>query len=127
MTRLARLLLTAVLLILATPVAAETRSFRCKNDLVNLGDNKASALLKCGRPLVQDSFCKPVAVVAVHPVVPAAPVAFGSASATTTLVTAGACENVDEWTYNPGPGQFLTTLRFESGRLTSITYGDRVK
>ncbi len=127
MTRHALLLLAAALLMPATPVPAETRSFRCKNDLVNLGDIKASALLKCGQPLAQDSFCIPVAVIAVHPAVPAAPVASGSVRATTTLVTAGACQNVDEWTYNPGRGQFLTTLRFESGRLTSITYGDRVK
>jgi hypothetical protein len=34
---------------------------------------------------------------------------------------------VDEWTFNPGYGQFMTTLRFESGKLVSITYGDRVK
>jgi hypothetical protein len=90
----------------APPAAAATLSFRCKNDLVNIGDGKASALLKCGKPVVTDSFCK-----APEPPV-AAPVP---------------CETVDEWTYNPGCGQFMTTLRFESGRLVSITYGDRVK
>jgi hypothetical protein len=36
------------------------------------------------------------------------------------------CEAVDEWTYNPGYGQFFTTLRFESGALKSIKYGARV-
>jgi hypothetical protein len=37
------------------------------------------------------------------------------------------CVDVDEWTYNPGYGQFLTTLRFENGKVVSIEYGDRVK
>lgn len=90
----------------APPAAAATLSFRCKNDLVNIGDGKASALLKCGEPVVTDAFCK----------VPEPPAAAPSP-----------CETVDEWTYNPGVGQFLTTLRFESGRLVLITYGDRVK
>jgi hypothetical protein len=36
------------------------------------------------------------------------------------------CERVDEWTYNPGSGQFYTTLRFEQGKLISMKYGDRV-
>ena len=30
------------------------------------------------------------------------------------------CENVDEWIYNPGYGQFMTTLRFVEGRLVAI-------
>lgn len=95
--------------------SAETRSFRCKNDLVKLGDSKASAALKCGEPRLKDTFCKK----------PEAPVST-PATGSTTVVNA-VCESVDEWTYNPGVGQFMTTLRFESGVLTSIKYGDRVK
>lgn len=89
---------------------ADTRSFRCKNDLVKLGDAKSSALLKCGEPVVKDAFCKPT----------------GQPGATTTP-SSSSCETVDEWTYNPGQGQFMTTLRFESGALVAIKYGDRVK
>ncbi len=37
-----------------------------------------------------------------------------------------ACYNVDVWTYRPGSGQLMTTLKFESGRLKSIEYGDRI-
>jgi hypothetical protein len=44
----------------------------------------------------------------------------------TTIVNVTPCETVDEWTYNPGYGQFFTTLRFESGALKSIKYGARV-
>ncbi len=127
MNHLTTLLLAAALLAPAGHAQAETRSFRCKNDLVNLGDTKASALLKCGAPLVTDSFCKPqpaanfVQTVPI-PTVPAqAPVA-----PSVTVVASNPCETVDAWTYNPGRGQFLTTLRFESGQLASISYGDRI-
>ena len=104
------------------PAAADTTSFRCKNDLVNLSDGKASALLKCGEPVVKDSFCKPTergttSIVSTLP----------NVSPATTVINVASCVTVDDWTYNPGYGQFMTTLRFESGKLTSITYGDRVK
>lgn len=96
---------------------AQTRSFRCKNDLVNLGDDKASAALKCGEPVFKDSFCKPGEAVPTP----------APAPAREQPRRPQVCETVDEWTYNPGYGQFMTTLRFESGRLVSIRYGDRVK
>lgn len=98
----------------STPAAAQ--SFRCKNDLANVGDSRASVLLKCGEPVVRDSFCKPLE-----------PQAFASAPTGSTIVNVSPCENVDEWTYNPGYGQFLTTLRFQAGRLVSIKYGDRAR
>lgn len=100
--------------LLASPAAAQ--SFRCKNDLVNVGESRAAVLLKCGEPVVRDSFCKP-----------AEPQAFASAPTGSTIVNVVPCENVDEWTFNPGYGQFLTTLRFQGGRLVSIKYGDRAK
>ena len=94
-----------------------TTSFRCKNDLVNVGDSKATVLQKCGEPVIKDTFCKPV-----EP----ATVASGAAP-NSTVVTVNTCRNVDDWTYNPGYGQFMTSLQFEAGKLTTITYGDRVK
>lgn len=96
---------------------AHAQSFRCRNDLVNVGDSRASALLKCGEPAVKDSFCAPVpATTGTTPV-----------TGTTTTVNVQVCDTVDEWTYNPGYGQFWTTLRFRDGKLESIKYGDRVK
>jgi Protein of unknown function (DUF2845) len=98
-----------------TLLLAQTRSFRCNNDLVNLGDAKSSVQLKCGQPVLRDAFCKPG---------DARPMPRGGSGA--KVVINNACEAVDEWTYNPGYGQFMTTLRFESGKLVAITYGDRV-
>lgn len=100
----------------STVAMADTRSFRCKNNLVKLGDSKASALSICGEPVIKDQFCKK----------PDAQVSTPSANGSTTVINS-ACESVDEWTYNPGTGQFMTTLRFESGTLTAIKYGERVK
>lgn len=85
--------------------AAQAESLRCKGDLVDVGDTKASVMSKCGAPMMKDSFCKP-----------------GQ-----TGTPGASCETVEEWTYNPGRGQFLTTLRFEGSKVRSITYGDRVK
>lgn len=83
---------------------AQAESLRCKGDLVDVGDTKASVVRKCGEPVMKDSFCKPGAV-----------------------VQGAGCETVEEWTYSPGYGQFMTTLRFEGGKVSSIKYGDRVK
>lgn len=66
---------------------------RCNGDLAQMGDNKTAGVLKCGEPVAKDSFCRPAE---------------------------GACLRVEEWTYNPGTGQFLTMLRFENGVLVSI-------
>jgi hypothetical protein len=95
---------------------ASAQSFRCGNDLVSVGAARAAVLQKCGEPVARDSFCKPVEIVTTtsprqHP---------------SSVVRVQSCENVDEWTYNPGYGQFMTTLRFEQGRLAAISYGDRI-
>ncbi|MCJ0763503.1 DUF2845 domain-containing protein [Variovorax terrae] len=99
---------------------ADTRSFRCKNDLIKLGDSKAAALSKCGEPVFKDSFCKKTDPQTFTP-------SSSPSSSGPTIVVNTACESVDEWTYNPGTGQFMTTLRFESSALTAIRYGDRVQ
>lgn len=100
----------------SAPAAAGASSFRCQNDLVNVGDAKSSVQMKCGLPALKDSFCKAA---------DARPLP--SPAGARVVINNNACETVDEWTYNPGYGQFMTTLRFESGRLVSISYGERVK
>ena len=116
-TALRPLLWTLAAALSAPSAFASTQTFRCKNDLVSVGDSKASVLQKCGEPVVKDSFCKPVE---------AATTTSGSPK-NATVVSVNACQPVDDWTYNPGRGQFMTSLKFESGKLTSITYGERVK
>ena len=39
--------------IAAAPANAGTTSFRCQNDLVNVGDAKSSVQMKCGLPVLK--------------------------------------------------------------------------
>ncbi len=107
---------TAFLLLLLAPLGAQahdtdTRSLRCKQDIVSLGDSRSTVLQRCGEPVLRDSFC------AAQP-----PIRLPDGRR-----QQAPCEPVDKWTYNPGWGQFWTTLRFVDGKLVAIRYGDRVK
>ena len=119
-------LMVLVACLTTASASAQTLSFRCKNDLVNIGASKASALQKCGEPVAKDAFCKPTHSNTGNAATDANANANTNDKRTTVIVN-NTCETVDEWTYNPGVGQFMTTLRFESGKLVTITYGDRVK
>jgi len=101
--------------------SASAQSLRCKGDLAQIGNSKGTILQKCGEPVMKDSFCKPVQeTVSSTPMVPA------TSGSITTNVTVNTCQQVEEWTYNPGYGQFMTMLLFEGGSLKSIRYGERV-
>ena len=113
--RLAAFALLASLSLVAWPDGAAAQTFKCRNDLVNVGDARTTVLLKCGEPVVRDAFCRPLPAQRSRP---------ASNPRGGRIVP---CENVDEWVYNPGYGQFMTTLRFVEGRLVAIEYGDRVK
>ena len=113
-----RLLLIGIAVSLTSASAlADTRSFRCKQDLVKLGDSKSTALSKCGEPVMKDSFCKKEQQA----------VAPNASNRNTTVIVNNDCDKVDEWTYNPGAGQFMTTLQFEQGALKAIKYGERAR
>ena len=94
---------------------ADAQSLRCSGDLASIGDSKASVLQKCGAPFFQESFCKPMEEFVLPPTPRGAPPAYLP------------CVLVDEWSYNPGPGQFITIMRFEAGVMTSLRYGERVR
>jgi hypothetical protein len=116
--------LTLAFLASSAFTGASAQSLRCKGDLAQIGNSKGTILQKCGEPVMKDSFCKPV-----QETVSSAPVTtptVPNASGTTTNVTVNTCQQVEEWTYNPGYGQFMTMLLFEGGSLKSIRYGDRV-
>lgn len=114
-TEAKHILFALVVLFSVSSASGQAHSFRCKNDLVNLGDSKSTVLQRCGEPVLKDNFCKPVeATISNNP------------SVNSTVVNVNTCQKVDDWTYNPGRGQFMTSLQFESGKLVSIKYGDRV-
>ncbi len=110
---------------------ASAQSLRCKGDLAQIGNSKGTILQKCGEPVMKDSFCKPVQATTstapmITPIAPEIVNPVGNSTSTTTNVTVNTCQQVDEWTYNPGYGQFMTMLQFEGGSLARIRYGDRV-
>jgi hypothetical protein len=96
------------------PVVADT--FRCGSNLVSTGDSKATVMLKCGEPFQKDSFCQPVS---------RGQGINSNQDQGTVVVTS--CENIEDWTYNPGPGSFLATLRFRQNVLIGISYGDKAE
>jgi hypothetical protein len=101
---------------LLAPAQVHAQSLRCNGDLAGVGYTKASVMNKCGKPALTDWFCKPVApIVQQSTIVGAAP-----------NVYVPPCERVDDWTYFPGYGQFVTTFRFESGVVREMKYGDRI-
>jgi hypothetical protein len=105
---------------------ASAQSLRCKGDLAQIGNSKSTILQKCGEPVMKDSFCKPVQETVSSSAPVATPAVPATSVGTTTNVTVNTCQQVEEWTYNPGYGQFMTMLLFEGGSLKSIRYGDRV-
>ncbi len=93
---------------------------RCKNKLVQLGDNKADVIDKCGAPLMTDNFCQPIAT-SNQP----QGGQYGDNNVQNNIAIQ-ACKNIDIWTYEPRKGKFTTHLYFSQGQLKAIRYGDRV-
>ncbi len=107
----------AALLILAgLSGGASAQNLRCKNDFAEIGDSKSSVIEKCGEPAQKDSFCKTTPDQDTR-----------QATTQGTVLKLRGCEKVDEWTYKPGSGQFITILRFEQGSLAGIRYGERIR
>ena len=84
---------------IALPVQAQ--SLRCGNSFVNIEDSVSAVQMKCGAPSSTYSFCKPES-------------------------RSRSCDKVEEWTYSR-PNEFMQTVRFESGRVVSITSGDIIR
>jgi hypothetical protein len=108
-------LVAVALVAAAMPPPSAAQTFKCRDDLVSVGDSRATVLLKCGEPVARDTVCRPLPAPSPRP---------ASGVRPGQIVP---CENVDEWTYNAASGQFMTTLRFAEGRLVAIEYGERVK
>ena len=100
----------AVLAVL--PGHAET--LRCNGNLAVEGDSRLSVLYKCGEPLLKQTYCAPV-YYAHHQSLYLVPDPFASIFVP--------CQPVEEWLYDRGPGNLAATVRFRSGAVQSITYG----
>jgi hypothetical protein len=115
--KIARFILFAGMLIACAAAKAslgDDLGLRCNGDIAEVGDFKASVIMKCGYPFFAETICKPAGELAVD------------WDGERTGLMVWPCFPVDEWSYNPGSGQFLTIMRFEGGVLTSIRYGSRI-
>jgi hypothetical protein len=104
-------ILAALTFIWSMPAHAE--SVRCSGGTVNEGDSRLSVAYKCGNPMLQDSFCRPIQYVSS----PAQSTRQGFA------VALPFCEQVDEWLYDRGPGNLMVKVRFRSAVVETIVYG----
>ncbi len=107
---LPRTLLAVLPALWCVPVHAE--SLRCSGGTAAEGDSRLAVVYKCGQPLLQESACAPVYYGPSGHVVPEP---FASAVVP--------CLPTDEWLYERGPGHLVATVRFRSGKVSSISYG----
>lgn len=94
----------------ALPVHAE--SLRCNGSSTGEGESRLAVLHKCGEPLLKDSYCAPWVQAGTLQPVPGA-------------YAVAACQPVEEWIYDRGPGNLMATVRFKSGVVQAILYGQR--
>ena len=91
---------------------AHGESLRCNGHIATEGDSRLSLLYKCGEPRLKDSYCAPVYY---QPTFQLVPEPFVSSVV--------ACQPIDEWLYDRGPGNLMATVRFRAGVVQSISYG----
>jgi len=82
--------------LIASPAVA---GFRCGHELIQEGDSAAHLLLECGQPMLRQT------------------IAVENTSKTEGIV--------EQWTYNFGPGTFLTIVTIEAGKVSVIEEGER--
>lgn len=102
-----RLAALAGFLLLGSAAAAE--SLRCDRGLVSEGDAKAQVLRACGEPAFEESR-REERTLRTEP-------------RRGTRVERRATVQVDEWTFNLGPGQFVYYVTFANGRVVRIEHG----
>lgn len=82
-------------------------ALRCGTHVVEEGAHKSDLLSRCGRPLSSDT----------------------RNQCESTLLQTGAtvqtCEQVDEWTYKKGQGQFTAIVEIRANRVTRISQTGR--
>jgi hypothetical protein len=91
--------------------SAQNGSLSCKRDFAQKGDSMSAIRQKCGEPVSKDSFCRKPEP-ADQPFTAQVP-----GSRPNIVINANRCLQVEEWTYKPGSGQFISLLRFENGML----------
>ena len=102
----------AALLLALVSASPRAESLRCNGHIAAEGDSRLAVMAVCGQPALKDSYCAPVyAAGSARPV----PEPFASA-----LLP---CRLTEDWLYDRGPGNLVAVVRFQSGVVQSIRYG----
>jgi hypothetical protein len=91
--------------------AARADSLRCGTSVVSDGATQAEVSQKCGAPESRNSRLEVVSEEARQA---------GSTAGSSTTTTHSVTRNIEEWTYNFGPGQFMRLVTFVNGRLSTV-------
>lgn len=108
------LVLLFISLLFSTASLAE--GLRCGTRIIKIGDHKVDVLDKCGEPLYRDTHKK-----CIRDEISSSYGASNNDQSKYRTV----CFEVDEWTYKPSQGKFLTLLEISGSRVSNIRYGDR--
>jgi hypothetical protein len=87
--------------------ASHADALRCGTHVVDVGTHKSDLLARCGQPLNTDrrNQCVPELL--------------------RTGATIQNCEEIEEWTYKNGRGQFVTLVELRANRVTAISQAGR--
>jgi len=99
-------------------------AFRCGTELVDEGDSKYEVLHKCGEPSHTESW-EEERIQRDFGLRREYDSRTGQHYWSRAPLLVKEKVKIEEWTYNPGPTEFIRYLRFENGILTNISTGDK--
>ena len=99
-------------------------AFRCGTQLVDEGDTKYEVLHKCGDPNYIESW-EEERIQSDFGLRREYDIRTGQHYWYRAPLLVKEKVKIEEWTYNPGPTEFIRYLRFENGILTNISTGDK--
>ena len=105
-------------------LADQSFAFRCGSRLVSEGDTKFEVTHKCGKPDNIESW-EEGRIQRDFGVRREYDTRTGRYNWYRAPFLLNEKVRIEEWTYNPGPTEFIRYLRFENGILTDISTGDK--
>lgn len=116
--------LNLITVLIAFGLADPAFAFRCGTQLVDEGDTKYEVLHKCGEPNHIESW-EEERIQRDFGVRREYDSRAGRYNWYRAPFLVKEKVRIEEWTYNPGPTEFIRYLRFENGILTNVSTGDK--
>jgi Protein of unknown function (DUF2845) len=116
--------LSLITLLIAFGLTDSSFAFRCGTELVDEGETKYEVLHKCGDPSHIESW-EEDRIQTDFGLRREYDTHTGQAYWSRAPLLVKEKVKIEEWTYNPGPTEFIRYLRFENGILTNISTGNK--